>query len=147
MPPDLAFDIPAGLSGKGQENYERLADLARSQSATLRAVEEKIPRGCDPRSAECKDALREMALLLLDYEQARKFSYFCPGTSDEARAFGEVAQRIKERLSAQHRELIRKIIAAISPGATAPEKAWEDAFAQARAARPMPCLSFGCGDW
>jgi len=147
VPPELAFDIPAGLSEKGQQNYERLASLAQTQAGTIRAAEEKIPRVCDAESPECKAALHEIALLLLDHEQSRRLSYFCPGTSKEAKAFAEVERRIKARLLEQHEGLIRKIIAAIPPGAAAPEKVWEGALTQARAARPMPCLSFGCGDW
>lgn len=147
LPADLSFETPAGLSERGQKNYERLSSFVRAQLETIEAAEQKIPRPCDVGSADCEAAFREVALQLLDYDQGRRFSYFCPGSSAEAKDFAAVERRVKDRITERYSELTRKIVAAMSSGTTSPDKAWESLLQRARASRPMPCLSFACADW
>ncbi|MEZ4221701.1 MAG: hypothetical protein R3B13_12290 [Polyangiaceae bacterium] len=141
------FEVPEGVSERAREYYDHLFKSVRTQLETLDAAERKLPKPCDVTVPGCEAAFRGVADVLLDFEQSQRFSYFCPGSSAEAKEFAKAADRLRQQVTERHGELTKLIVAAMSGKGIDADKEWERIRQEAYAARPHPCLSFACADW
>ncbi len=147
-PPEApVLEIPDGVSERTRTNYERMFKTVRSQLATIEAAAKKAPAACDVSQKNCEAEFRAVADALLDYHQSSRFSYFCPGSSDEAIAFHKTKSHLMRDVQARHSELVQRLEQALSEGGADGKKEWARIEQEAAAARPHPCLSFACEDW
>lgn len=147
-PPETpVLEIPDGVSERTRTNYERMFKTVRSQLATIESAAKKAPAPCDVAQKDCEAEFRAVADALLDYHQSSRFSYFCPGSSDEAKAFHKTKSHLMRDVQARHSELVQKLEQALSEAGADGKKEWARIEQEAAAARPHPCLSFACEDW
>ncbi len=146
-PDEPTMEIPDGVSERAQQNYERLFKMVRGQLATIATTAKKVPAPCDVAAKDCEAQFRSVADSVLKYHESTRFSYFCPGSSDEAKEFEKKRSALTNQVRARYSELISKIEKALSDGSADGKKEWQRLEQEAAAANPHPCLSFACEDW
>jgi hypothetical protein len=146
-PGEPAMEVPEGVSERTRENYERLFKTVRSQLATIATAAKKAPAPCAVSQQNCEAEFRAVADALIDYHQSTRFSYVCPGSSDEAKAFHELRSKLLSDVQRQHAELVQRLETKLTAAGADGKKEWARIEQEAAAARPYPCLSFACEDW
>jgi hypothetical protein len=138
MPP---LDIPNGISERARQNYQSLVDRMKGVHKVLDDMQGMVPT-CTIKACEAK--WKELAEKHFSLDDAFRFSYVCPGSSAEAKAYMERHDAhmkfYQERRTALENELTAKL-----------GKSGWDRYQELRneisAANPRPCLSFACQDW
>lgn len=137
--------VPTGVGETAKDNYQRLHARMESLYALLDAAEADIPRDCAVTDPACKAKWTKVAEHLHEMRRLLTFAYHCPGSSEEAVAFG-----VREKEHRDHYALRQKILEeriAEVLGTDAAKTQWEAIQAEVNAAKPFPCLSYGCTDW
>ncbi len=137
-----SMDIPAGVSATAKKRYEHLLSSMRDLYRVVAEIEDALPN-CNVQDASCEASWRDIAEKLVDIRRKRMFLSFCPGTSDEAKAFAELEKEHQTYFSARFAKITEQIDAAWA----ANKPRWETLKQEAYQAKPFPCLSFACQDW
>lgn len=141
LPP---LDVPGGVSETARRNYENLASTMQSAHRVLGEALAALP-DCSVTSAACESRWHAMAEKYYELQNVLRFFHICPGHSPEAQAFAE-----RERRHLDYFQARRKTLDAALEGRLVDDAARQrfgELLADVRSARPMPCLSFACGDW
>lgn len=136
-----SLEIPDGLSERAKSNYEHLVARMKTVHAILDDVEAGAPK-CG--IAGCEDRWQPIAKKWFDLDDAFRFSYVCPGSSEQAKAFGVRRQEHMDFYQARRKEVQDWLQQKLG------DAGWtrfEELVQKEQLANPRPCLSFACMDW
>lgn len=142
-----AIVVPEGASQQARQNYDALIKTMGQVHQLLGEAESLLPDSCDILDPACEGKWNEVAARFNDLRRVHTFSYFCPGSSDEAKQFAAVHAAQREAEQRRTGKLEARIAKALAPGGQAAELRWEDLKRKAYEANPHPCLSVACNDW
>lgn len=136
-----SLEIPTGLSEAGQSRYDALVRSMTRAYAMLDELEAELP-SCAV--ARCEDQWQRTAAKLFQLHDSFRFSYSCPGSSEEAKAFELRQKEHTDYYQGRLRSLDELIAQRAGDGGRA---RLDELLEQESAANPRPCLSFACMDW
>jgi hypothetical protein len=140
-----SFVVPPGIGDTAKDNYQRLYARMERLYTLLDAAEADLPKECPVLDPACKAKWTKLAEHLHEMRELLTFAYHCPGTSEEAVAFGVREKEHRDHYALRHKILEERIAAVL--GTEAAQTRWEEIQAEVNAAKPFPCLSYGCLDW
>lgn len=136
-----SLEIPSGVSEAARSNYESLITRMRRVHALLDDIERMAPK-CGMNA--CEDQWLPVAKKLFDLDDSFGFSYVCPGSSDDAKAFFVRRQEHLDFYEARRKDVTVWLTGQLG------EPGWarlQELVELERLANPRPCLSYGCSDW
>jgi hypothetical protein len=140
------LEVPEGVSEQARERFVRLATQMNEIYDFIDGIE--VPERCDVTDAGCESAWRKLAEDLLDLEQkSRWIRSPCKGSSEAAKLHAQRAEQHAAHVAALRQEIAEKIESLIAAGGKSAQEGWAKIERDARRARPVVCLSFGCVDW
>jgi hypothetical protein len=137
LPP---LDTPSGVSERARQNYEALAKRMTTAHGLLDEMEKMIP-SCAV--ARCEGDWKKLAEKHFALDDAFRFAYTCPGSSPEAKAYGERAQLHLDFYQKRRTGIEAQIASAAGSG----DARYQELRNEVAGANPRPCLSFACIDW
>ena len=134
-----SLEIPTGIGDRARSNYESLVARMKRVHDVLDEIERIAPK-CN--IGACEDQWAPVAKKLFELEDAFQFSYTCPGSSADAKAFEE-----RRREHMEFYEARRKAVEAWLTGLAGDWAKLQAEVDKERLANPRPCLSYACMDW
>lgn len=142
-----SFDVPSGISEEARQNYEQLHGRMRSLYDLLDKAESSIPTDCSVLATPCDPRWRTLADHFHAMEGILTFAYHCPGSSSDAKAFAEHHTAHSNHYAGRRAVLEVRVEEVLSKDGPKGKARWEQMRQDAYAAKPFPCLSYGCQDW
>ncbi|MBW2459903.1 MAG: hypothetical protein JRI68_35765 [Deltaproteobacteria bacterium] len=142
-----SLEIPTDVGEVAKRKFEHFAKSMKRLYELLDEMAAALPEDCDILDAACDERWKKLALLGMEKGKVTMFLHHCPGSSDDAKRFEAFHKEHQDYRGRRQAQLDGRISRALASGGAAARKRWEDHQQQARAANPVPCLSFACRDW
>ena len=136
-----SLEIPSGVSEAARSNYESLVTPMTRVHGLLDEIERVAPK-CS--MSACEDQWELVAKKLFELDESFGFSYVCPGSSADAKAYFARQQEHMDFYEARRKDQTAWLSGRLG------EPGWarlQELVEKERYANPRPCLSYGCGDW
>ncbi len=142
-----SLEIPTDVGEVARKKFEHWAKSMKQIYELLDQMETALPEDCDILHSACDERWRKLALLGIELNKVGMFLHHCPGSSEDAKRFDAFRKEHQAYRGGRQAKLDGRIDRTLASGGDAARKRWVEHQQQARAAHPVPCLSFACNDW
>lgn len=135
-----SLEMPQGISELARGRYEHLYSTMKHSHELLDQIESEVPRCSIER---CEGEWQPIAKKLFALDDGFRF-YGCPGSSAEAKAYGERQKEHFEFFDRRKKEVLAWLTTTLGDAGFAK---LDELVQKEHMANPRPCLSIACLDW